>query len=241
MSPIPIRYCVEPNQNISMARNKAIENADASDFIAFIDDDEFPINRWLLNLFNACNEYAADGVLGPVKRYFDEPPPKWIVAGNFYEREVYPTGTWVNWAEGRAGNVLLRRRLFDNDPEPFKPWFRGGEDTDFFRRMNEKGRVFIWSSEALAYEVVPPSRWKRSFMLKRALLRGAVTLMHPTARPRNIAKSVVAVFVYGIALPFSLVLGQHRFMNLLIRLFDHLGKILAAIGISPVKGPYVTG
>ena len=36
------------------------------------------------------------------------------------------------------------------------------------------------------------------------------------------------------------VLGQHRFMSLLVRLCDHLGKILAVIGINPVKGPYIT-
>ena len=41
-STIPITYCVEHRQNIALARNKAIENA-TGDFIAFIDDDEFPI------------------------------------------------------------------------------------------------------------------------------------------------------------------------------------------------------
>ena len=35
-------------QNIALARNKAIENA-KGDFIAFIDDDEFPLDQWLLN------------------------------------------------------------------------------------------------------------------------------------------------------------------------------------------------
>src|SRR5437867_185465 len=44
---IPIRYCVEPRQNIALARNKAVANA-KGDFIAFIDDDEFPTQTWLL-------------------------------------------------------------------------------------------------------------------------------------------------------------------------------------------------
>ena len=39
-SHIPIKYCVEPRQNIALTRNKAVENADG-DFVAFIDDDEF--------------------------------------------------------------------------------------------------------------------------------------------------------------------------------------------------------
>jgi succinoglycan biosynthesis protein ExoM len=39
---IPIRYCVEPRQNIARARNKAVESA-SGEYLAFIDDDEFPI------------------------------------------------------------------------------------------------------------------------------------------------------------------------------------------------------
>ena len=74
-----------------MARNRAIENA-AGDSIVFIDDDEFPTKGWLLTLFKACGEFNVDGVIGPVKRYFDEEPPKWVVKGGFYERPTYPTG-----------------------------------------------------------------------------------------------------------------------------------------------------
>src|SRR4051812_10046 len=46
-SSIPITYCVENRQNIALARNRAIEKA-KGDFVAFIDDDEFPTGRWLL-------------------------------------------------------------------------------------------------------------------------------------------------------------------------------------------------
>ena len=77
-SKIPITYCVEPRQNIPLARNKALENT-SGDFAAFIDDDEFPSHDWLLTLLRACGAYGVDGVVGPVKRYFDEEPPKWIV------------------------------------------------------------------------------------------------------------------------------------------------------------------
>src|SRR5208337_800579 len=56
-STVPVTYCVEPQQNISLTRNKAIENA-TGDFIAFIDDDEFPTKRWLLALFEACGKYG---------------------------------------------------------------------------------------------------------------------------------------------------------------------------------------
>ena len=236
---IPITYCVEPQQNISLTRNKAIENA-TGDFIAFIDDDEFPARNWLLTLFKACHEYDVDGVLGPVMCHFDEQPPKWVVKGKFYERPTYPTGFVIDWRKGRTGNVLLKRRVFEAVDQPFSPKFHRAGDQDFFRRMIAKGHVFIWCNEAEAYEVVPPIRWTRTFMLKRALLRGTISLQHPTSRLRSIAKSAIAVPAYTVALPFALVLGQHRFMNLLVKLFDHLGKLLTFVGIKPVKSQLVT-
>src|SRR5262249_20802986 len=82
-STVPIKYCVEPHQNIPLARNKAVENAHG-DFIAFIDDDEFPVKDWLLTLFDTCNQYGVDAVLGPVRRHFDDHPPSWLPNSNLY-------------------------------------------------------------------------------------------------------------------------------------------------------------
>jgi hypothetical protein len=45
--------------------------------------------------------------------------------------------------------------------------------------------------------------------------------------------------VYSLALPFALVLGYHRFMNVLIKLFDHLGKLLTLIGFHVIHEQYV--
>ena len=238
-SPIPIGYCVEPRQNIALARNKAIENA-TGQFLAFIDDDEFPAKDWLLTLFKTCSKYDVDGVLGPVKPYFDEDAPTWVIKGKFYARPSYPTGFVIDWRKGRTGNVLLKRRVFAAGEQPFRPEFHVGEDQDFFRRMIDQGHVFIWCDEAVAYEVVPPIRWKRTFMLRRALLRGRMSLAHPAFGVLDIAKSLIAVPAYLVALPLALVCGQGSFMNVVVRLFDHTGRLLALLGINPVKEPYIT-
>ena len=102
------------------------------------------------------------------------------------------------------------------------------------------GYHFTWSSEAVVHEVVLPIRWTRTFMLRRALLRGAVALATGPVGPVELAKSLLATALYSAALPFALLLGQHRFMDLLVRLFDHLGKLLAFLGLNPVREPYVT-
>jgi len=238
-SNIPARYASETRQNIALARNKAIENAQG-DFVAFIDDDEFPTESWLLTLFKALHEHKVDGALGPVNPYFDVEPPEWVIQGKFYERPTYPTGFVIDWKKGRTGNVLLKKEIFQDEANPFRPEFRTGEDQDFFRRMIEKGHVFIWCHEAVAYEVVPPIRWKRTFMLRRALLQGTSSQLHPTFGLRDIAKSLIAVPVYTAVLPIALILGPRRWMLCLMKLCDHMGKLLALAGINLISKPYVT-
>ena len=92
-----------------------------------------------------------------MKPHFDEGAPAWVVAGASTDRPTYPTGFVIDWTKGRTGNVLLRKELFAGWTPPFRPEFLTGEDQDFFRRMIDQGRVFMWCNEAVAYEVVPPS------------------------------------------------------------------------------------
>lgn len=231
-----IKYCMEPRQNIALARNKVVQNAEG-DYLAFIDDDEFPAPCWLLTLFKTLREHNVDGILGPVLRHFDEAPPKWIEKSRFYVRRVNPTGTKVRWLEARTGNVLIKSGLVQGDDAPFRPQFRAGEDQDFFRRKIAEGRQFIWCAEAQAFETVPPARWRRKYLLRKALLRGATAGLQTNAI--GVAKSLIAVPLYVLALPFALLAGQHRFMTLLVRICDHLGKLLILVGINPIREEYV--
>jgi succinoglycan biosynthesis protein ExoM len=235
--PFSIKYCVEPRQNIALARNKVVENANG-EFLAFIDDDEFPAHDWLLKLFKTCIEYKVDGVLGPVLRHFDDAPPAWLRKSKFYVRRVNPTGMRVEWLEARTGNVLLKREVIGSDTAPFRPEYRAGEDQDFFRRKISEGRNFIWCADAEAYEVVPPARWKRTYLIRKALLRGATAGLH--CNMAGVAKSVIAIPLYALAMPFTVLAGQHYFMTLLVKMCDHLGKLLILMGINPIREQYVS-
>ena len=237
---VQITYDHEPQQNIALARNRALANA-TGEFIAFIDDDELPVREWLARLFKCCSDTRADGVLGPVLPKFEKEPPRWVTRGRFFDRPTHETGFVIDWTEGRTGNLLLRRRILEGMKEVFRRQFGGGgEDRDFFMRMSERKHVFVWCNEAEVYETVPANRWKRSFMLRRALLRGKMSLNYATFSGREIGKSIVAVSLYTIMLPFLLLAGQHLFMKYLIRLFDHGGKLLTFAGFSAVSQSYVT-
>jgi succinoglycan biosynthesis protein ExoM len=238
---IKIVYGCEPKQNIALTRNQAIRNA-CGNFIAFIDDDEFPCERWLLRLYNDIKRYNSDGILGPVVPYFEKEPPKWVLKGRIFERPTHPTGFVMGWRNTRTGNALIKKELFRNGDKWFDPAFgSGGEDRDFFKRMIKEGKVFVWSNEALVFETIPPTRWKRTVLTKRALLRGKTALNSKDSGFRNILKSACAIAVYGICMPLFFVVGHHVFMKYLIKCCDHLGKVLAFVGIDLVKEKYVGG
>jgi hypothetical protein len=225
-------------RSVALAHNKAVENA-SGDFIVFIDDDEFPTPNWLCSLFQACCKYGADGVLGPVRPHFEQAAPKWLVNGGLFDRPSHPTGMPLAWRQTRAGNVLMKSDMFAGENAGFNPRFRAACDQDFFKRMINRGRVFIWCEEAPVFEVIPPARWKRSFVVRRALFRGVFSFHNqPAFGP--VAQSLLATLLYSLALPFALILSHARFMRCVCSLSYHIGRILASLGIDPIKDAYIS-
>lgn len=233
--PVPLAYCVEPRRSISHVRNRTIEHSQG-ELIAFIDDDEFPAPAWLLNLYRALTSHTCAGILGPVRPHYPEGTPRWVRKAGFFDRPEHPTGFVMPWHECRTGNVLFRREIIAELAEPFRAEFgTGGGDVDFFRRMMANGHRFIWCNEAVVHEVVPPNRWKRSVLLKRALLRGQNSFRHPEHRASGLAKAALAVPLYALALAPLALAGHHVFMRYLVKLCDHAGRLSAAVGYRPVK------
>ena len=238
-----IRYFVEPDQNIAKARNKAVASSQG-DLVAFIDDDEIPDSRWLLNMFESQVRFQTAGVLGPVLTRYEEHPPKWLLKGRFYERPSYRTGYVMPWWSTLTANCLLKRTLYEENPDWFDPKFgSGGEDRDFFRRMIARGYVFVWTNEAPVYEWVSPERMKKAAMLKRALLRGKMVYRSQKGRPDKLISSLIASASYTLGLPFLFVMsplfGFDLFMKYLIKDCDHLGKLLALFNVDLVQEKYI--
>lgn len=238
---LSIRYALQPEQNIALARNRAVANAHG-DYVAFIDDDEVPPDDWLLTLYTVLKSSRdTAGVLGPVLPRFEERPPKWVRKARLFERPSHATGDILTWQQTRTGNAMLRHNTLSLVSGPFRKEFgSGGEDRDFFRRAITRGARFTWCNEAPVFEAVPPQRCRRSFLLRRALLRGQASLAGPDVGVMDLLRSLLAVLSYAIVLPAALVAGQHVFMKIMIRSCDHLGKVLGACGIRLVRDKYIT-
>jgi succinoglycan biosynthesis protein ExoM len=236
---VPILYSVEPRQSIALARNTSVAMA-TGELVAFVDDDEEPPNNWLRKLYEVLIEYNVDGVIGPVVPRFEENAPFWAVHGGVFKRPAFETGEVIHWRAAATNNALVKRDVLLELDGPFRPQFgAGGEDQDLFRRAVSRGRVFVWSAEALCHEPVPPERTRVAFQLRRALLRGKIALRGPGGNWRGILKSGIAVPLYAVALPVCFMMGSHIFITQLVKSFDHLGKLLAACGIDCVADKYI--
>jgi len=239
-SNIPVRYGVEPQQNIALARNASVHMA-TGELLAFVDDDEEPLADWLRKLYEVLSEYRADGVIGSVVPRFEESAPRWAVRGGIFRRPTFRTGEVISWRVAATNNALVKREVLLELDGPFRAHFgAGGEDQDLFRRAMSRGRTFVWSADAVCDEPIPAERTMVAFQLRRALLRGKIALRNPDGSRRGILKSAIATPMYAITLPVCLVMGSPVFVTQLVRIFDHLGKLLAACGIELVGDRYIS-
>jgi cellulose synthase/poly-beta-1,6-N-acetylglucosamine synthase-like glycosyltransferase len=232
---LSVEYVVETRQNISHARNRALENV-CADYVAIIDDDERPERNWLYVLWNSIEQLSADGVLGPVVPEFPKFCPGWLRKSQLCERPSHGTGKWLEYHETRTGNALFRRELFDGIKEAFNPDFGegGGEDIDFFRRRISEGYRFAWCNEAVIYERVPPERWRLQYYCRRELRLGGLL----SSRTRKageltfgpILRSTARLIMHGVQMSMRLPFGKHMYARPLVRLCYHAGFLVGAFG-----------
>ena len=237
---LKIIYDCEPEQNIALARNRAIQNA-TGNFIAFMDDDEYPVKDWLARLYHTMKEYNADGALGPVIHSFHPGAPQWLKKGNIFDRRRSRTGTRLTTRDTRTGNVLLSWDILPKGKPCFNPAFgrTGGEDVDFFREQISSGRVFVWCDEAEVYETVPPERWRISFHVKKYLRIGALNGKRLRGRGgaglTGVLRSLAAVPAWLLVLVLSLPFGKHVWMAPTLKVAYAGSCLLGFCGVSLLR------
>ena len=181
---INFRYCVEPEQGLSAARNKGIKEAQG-DLIVYIDDDAL-VDEWYLrtivDFMSAHKEIDAIG--GPIiPLYEDTVEPKWMTrytkellcgylyfgeeerpfpgerypgGGNAaYRAEVFEKVGLFNTALGRKGNGLL-----------------GSEEKDIFDKMKTQGMRFMYLPKMILHHIIPQKKLERDYFDRLTLQIG---------------------------------------------------------------------
>ncbi|MDB4872877.1 MAG: glycosyl transferase, partial [Gemmatimonadales bacterium] len=171
--PFPVHYVPVPEPGLSMVRNAALGFAlPRFDYLAMIDDDEFPEPQWLDALLRVGAELEADAVIGPVRMILPARAPRWIVQGNFFDLPMQRDRALLG--EGYTGNCLLKLATiaaldlsFDRDCN-----LAGGEDQLFFRQLAARGGRIAFAAAAVASEAVLPERVCVRYLIGRHLRRG---------------------------------------------------------------------
>jgi glycosyltransferase involved in cell wall biosynthesis len=239
-SKVPVSYAHEAVPNIARARNLAVRSA-AGNLLAFLDDDELPIDEWLLRLHGVMRESRPAGVLGPVRPSFPPGAPGWLVKSGLCDRPSHRSGTALTYLQTRTGNVLLDRRIIEERDAPF-PVERGrtgGEDIAFFRMMMARGHTFLWCEEAPVYELVLPERSTRAYYFQKSLRLGGLTgqiLSELGPRKRAVLlRSLIASVGHGFLSVAGLILGQHMFMRHGTQAAYHLARIAGGLGLVLIR------
>lgn len=234
----PIRFAAEAPRGIAFARNKCLDMASASDFIVFIDDDEFPEPDWLVQLHSAQARLQADVVAGPVVASYVEPPPAWLKNGRFHHLPRHPTGERLSWCA--TGNVLFRAALVRDTPLRFDEdlGLSGGEDVLFFERASRAGYRITWCDEAIVYERVPTDRMTVGWVLQRAYRLGNSECMidrrldgASAAWLRRLPTALAHIVLSSAAVPLAFIAGRGVVVGRLRKIMVGCGRIAGLLGL----------
>ncbi|MBB5714743.1 glycosyltransferase family 2 protein [Sphingomonas aerophila] len=178
-----IKYLHAPAQNISIARNAALD-ATTTRWLALIDDDEQAEPDWLVRL--SADVGGAHAVIGISRAIYSPSQPKWLSRCAFYSNRI----------TGRLDNAYTCNALLDLDfvrrhglRFDLALGRTGGEDTLFFRSLTAAGGVIAYRPGAVVTEPVPESRARMRWVLRRNFRAGQTHgLLLATHDPRAFQK-----------------------------------------------------
>jgi succinoglycan biosynthesis protein ExoM len=172
----PIDVIAVPERGLSSVRNAMIAYArkdETRDYVAMIDDDEWPTDRWIDDLVAMQRATGAGIVGGPNLPVFASGAPDWAKHCPLFVSDDMPDGpVEIVWG---TCNLLLHKSAFaHSDSNLFDPAFNqsGGEDVDAFMRLKAHGHRFAWSRSAVVWDDVPLSRTTLGWIARRAFRIG---------------------------------------------------------------------
>jgi succinoglycan biosynthesis protein ExoM len=229
---IRVDYKHVPGQNISMARNAALDAA-TTPWVAFMDDDEYASPNWVAEL--VASRKAANAVFGPCEAIYGEGTPDWIKQGDYHSNRITERKRITT---GYTSNVLIDMAFVRGHGLRFDPELgrTGGEDTMFFHAMYRKGGALKYAPNAVVYERVVASRANLTWIVTRRYragqVRALVSQRFDRAQYRVVSWSAPFKVATCAIMTVFTIPSRTRSMWWLLRGVLHVGTISYALGAS---------
>ncbi len=230
-------YHCESRRGIPYARNRAVEETHhlGSDYLVFIDDDEWVEPLWLDLLYCYCQKQGGNIVVsGAVISDFPDGTPDHI--SYFLSRKQKATGTLLGSCA--TNNVLvpiyltkdLGLRFDETNP------LAGGTDTIFFCEAVNIGVIIKKCAEALVHESVPKNRATLRWLSKRKVRGGITTAWREKQKGRSDLSIIISSCLNIVNNLFSaiamLLRGKRRKRNRRwLRICGSFGVISGVLGL----------
>ena len=230
-----IKYVFEPNQGLSYARNRGI-NESRGDIIAFIDDDVKVHPDWAVNLLKYFEDPEVMCVGGRIFPWWEVPPPKWLTQ-DFWgpialldhgeKPKIMPnTHLW-------GANLSFRKKVFekygffDVNLGRKGKYLLSGEETRFLSELIRNNEKVIYAPDVIVWHFVPKERMKRTYFLKWKFYNGISCVLVDDLPVKRTFLSVPLYFYRYLLLNILRVIKEPSFKNLLL-VCDNMGRIYGA-------------
>lgn len=199
--PFNLYYSHFPVKGLANVRNELLKKAlgQNTQFIIFIDDDEYPDSEWLNELLTTIITNNADMALGPVIPVFDNNVSKSV--SYWFERQHFTENSRIKTLA--TNNLILKI----DSLQKYNVWFdsrfnfTGSEDSYFGMQMRKKGAITYWAANAIVYENIPEERTHLFWLMKRKY-RGATNFIYKLKLEKQYFKILLKT-VYSFIYIFS--------------------------------------
>jgi succinoglycan biosynthesis protein ExoM len=235
-----VEYQISGKQNISIARNLAVETGlEIGEWIAMIDDDCEPPSHWLEALLDMQERTGADAVTGRMVRRAPPTAPRWITDQPFFELGVEERLDGSEMSVGATFNTLVSSEWLRARPAiRFDPNMGvvGGEDMVFFRAAHAAGLRIFFSELGFVYENEPPERATFRYQLYVYFWHGnsaaLACIQNGMKRSRVFVHGTASLARAGARPVIRLVRGQQPQLRFcLAQILHAFGKLLGAVGV----------
>ena len=235
-----LEYRISGKQNISLARNLAVETAmGMSDWTVMTDDDCEPPPQWLEALVDLQERTGADAVTGRMVRRVPEGSPRWITEQPFLELGVEELPDGGEMPAAATFNTMISNHWLKAHPDiRFDPDYGviGGEDMIFFRAAKAAGLEIRFSEKAFVYENEPADRATFGYQLYVHFWHGnsaALACIESGMKRRRMFVHGSASLVRALLRPAARVVrGQKPQLRFgLAQVLHATGKLLGTAGV----------